>query len=355
MDKSVLRSKIGDEENRDIIIDRLNEASRLDNKEDITWHKSCYSSFTSQSNIYKKERKKSRNKSDLSKDESSANSTSGASTSKPLRSTVNPTNWNACFFCHDNECKTKLSSVSTFKMSEQIITNAQYDYKLSVQISGIRDLIAQEAKYHAPCYMKFMRKTNKVKGESDQPDFAMISLCDELQHVAGNGHSLQLIEIWTRYCDLAKEKDTNIPQSYFSRRATFKAKLVTYVSDVYDFIVLRSEAIENRQTVLVPTKFTHIPISEMINKDDVDLKIPLYSPDDGFLEMVHVALRLRSDILSHPQYKGLNVGEDEAISCVPESVYMFIRLLLGGQSLLDQDLDEVLGESDLEEDQSSSG
>ena len=61
----------------------------------------------------------------------------------------------------------------------------------------------------------------------------------------------------------------------------------------------------------------------------------LFQPkDDGFLEMVHVALMLRSDIMVQPRYEEFNVNEDEAISCVPDNVYMFLRLLFGGQTLL---------------------
>ena len=53
--------------------------------------------------------------------------------------------------------------------------------------------------------------------------------------------------------------------------------------------------------------------------------------------MIHVALNLRSDILVHPSYNGVDVSEEAAIDCVPPSVYMFIRLLLGGQSFLEED------------------
>ena len=43
---------------------------------------------------------------------------------------------------------------------------------------------------------------------------------------------------------------------------------------------------------------------------------------------------LRSDIMAQPRYEEFNVNEDEAISCVPDNVYMFLRLLFGGQTLL---------------------
>ena len=55
-----------------------------------------------------------------------------------------------------------------------------------------------------------------------------------------------------------------------------------------------------------------------------------YQPeDDGFLEMVHVALKLRSDIKAQPVYEGFSISEDEAITCIPDSLYMFLCLITG--------------------------
>ena len=70
--------------------------------------------------------------------------------------------------------------------------------------------------------------------------------------------------------------------------------------------------------------------------------IPVYQPGerDDFLPMVHVALKLRSDILAQPSHQGLNVCKEDAIACVAESLYMFIRLMIGGQSLLENGLSD---------------
>ena len=83
----------------------------------------------------------------------------------------------------------------------------------------------------------------------------------------------------------------------------------------------------------------------MIDSDrDDSYSIPVYKQcEDEFLYMVHVALELRSDILYHPKYTGLNVCEEAAISCVPDIVYKFLRLLLGDQSLLQVSYDEDAG------------
>ena len=44
--------------------------------------------------------------------------------------------------------------------------------------------------------------------------------------------------------------------------------------------------------------------------------------------MVHVALKLRSDVLSHPAFTGVNVNQEAEIASVPNSVHMFLNLLL---------------------------
>ena len=99
-------------------------------------------------------------------------------------------------------------------------------------------------------------------------------------------------------------------------------------------MALHNQAVEDRQTLLIPTKYAHIPISKLATED---LKSPLlqFQPKyDGFLEMVHDALMLIFDIMAQPRYEGFNVNEDDAISCVLDIVYMFLRLLFGGQTLL---------------------
>ena len=53
-----------------------------------------------------------------------------------------------------------------------------------------------------------------------------------------------------------------------------------------------------------------------------------------------MALKIRSDILSQPTHQGLNISREDALACVPESLYMFIRPKLGGQYLLENGLND---------------
>lgn len=64
---------------------------------------------------------------------------------------------------------------------------------------------------------------------------------------------------------------------------------------------------------------------------------------------MHVALRLRSDIMSHPGFKGCDVSEEAELASVPPSVHMFLNILLGGQSHVDNEFEEgEVGLSDIE-------
>jgi len=85
----------------------------------------------------------------------------------------------------------------------------------------------------------------------------------------------------------------------------------------------------------------------VLDTPDDTFSLPVYhARDSWFLEMVHVALKLRSDIVAHPEYLGYVISEEEALGCIPDSVYMFLKLLTGGQTLLAGDDDDSTGDQD---------
>ena len=75
-------------------------------------------------------------------------------------------------------------------------------------------------------------------------------------------------------------------------------------------------------------------------KDECDetFNFPEFKPeDDIFLSLIHVALKVYGDMLHTPGHKGFSVKEEDAISCIPDSLYMFLRLLVGGTESLEND------------------
>ena len=117
-------------------------------------------------------------------------------------------------------------------------------------MSGVNDLIAAEGKYHPNCYKKFQRSASRsVDIAKDDSGAVLLWLVDELKTSAEQGHILELKEVWLRYCSLANENNIDIPPSFRSRMITFKEHITPHVADFYDFVLLRNQAIAERQTV----------------------------------------------------------------------------------------------------------
>jgi len=106
-----------------------------------------------------------------------------------------------------------------------------------------------------------MRKTTKTAGSITKSDLA-IQWLDELKNSAAG---------------------IEIPQSFVSRRATFKENLQSQLH-LYDFAVMQNQAIGDRQTVMVPTNFWHVPFSKLLDETN-EFSKPVYKPGDKeFLE-----------------------------------------------------------------------
>jgi len=102
-----------------------------------------------------------------------------------------------------------------------------------------------------------------------------------------------------------EQTGTEVPYSFVSRRVTFKEKLQSLL-DVYDFVVMCNRAVGDRKTVLVPMKIRPFPITKLLDeKEGVKSMIQIHKAGDNeLLELVHVTLRLRSDIVAQPCHKG---------------------------------------------------
>ena len=235
----------------------------------------------------------------------------------------------------------------TKKVSEEIIQNASLDYKVSLRLAGVIDLIAAEAKYHLPCLQAFKKSTNKNKQDSSTDnDLAMVWLCKELQYAAEKGQVLQLKVVLERYLHLAESSSTVIPQSFQSRSTTFKNKLKSHLGDVYDFFQPLNVCKEERNMLLIPTKHKYNAVTKLVEENqevDEALTMPRYEPEqeDIFHSLIHVALSIRSDMIAASGHKGFSVSETDAISCVPDSLYMFLRILYGGQTVIEDDSEEA--------------
>ena len=130
-------------------------------------------------------------------------------------------------------------------------------------------------------------------------------------------------------------------------------KLQTSIQHIYELIVLHDKNPNESRTVLVPLNFKQKDEfdldDDILNEENDDVlswQTKKTREEEDFLSMLHVALKLRGDIHSHKHVDGVDINEDNAIQYVPESLYMFVNLLLGGQNLLSQDIEDEETEED---------
>jgi len=322
--------------------DRLTEILRADSPQPFSWHKDCRSNYMSKCKVerLRKAELKEMNDESLSSSNQEANQQNVS-----LRSKTPQINWKQCIFCQQDRNEA-LHLIQEMKVSSRILEAAKYDQTLRVKLSCVNDLTAADGTYHRSCMVQFDRRTKQMANISpESTDITLEWLCQELEQSAEQGHILDLADVWDRYCTIASDAQINIPSSFLSRRSTFKDKLADHLESIYEVIVLHDQPQNEPRSVLVPSKFRHIPVSVMVKEDtsDVNRLIPSFKHEDNdtFLSMVHTALRIRGDMLSHPKPQGIDISEDRAIDCIPNSLYMFLNLLLGGQRLLEDDeLDE---------------
>ncbi len=309
----------------------------------LFWHRKCYSDFTHKGKI--KRLSESTSKDDTAKrrkvssdDLSSRVSSAGACST---RRSAPPVNWDLCMFCQNPDEKQCLISVSTFNVSKSILESSKLDNKMRIRLAGVNYLIAAEGKYHQNCRNDYSYNTSKTKKEAKNTDIALIFLCKELQYAAENEQVLQLSDVWQRYQDIALETETTIPQSFLSRRTLFKEKLVERVGSLFEFVQPLERSKFEREPLLIPRKYSHNVLADhyysTIIKDDKMLTMPSYQhQDDAFLShFFHIALQIRGDVIAMPGHEGFDVTEAAVIDCVPDRLYMFLNVLLGGQTLID--------------------
>ena len=332
------RRKIRDPNKIDMVDRVYNGLQGNSNK--LVWHRKCYQDYTNRNKIARLDQnlKKKSSKDTISKTKKVVNS-------KVLRHSTKPTEWGSCIFCQRTMKKKKLSSIKTPAMSQDILDISQLDHEMNLRLAGVIDLVAKKGKYHLSCLSKFRRSVTKVKKESDSTDLAMAWLCMELHDAAEKGQVLQLKDVWERYTVLAEDSSQEIPKSFISRRSTFMEKLKRQLGDMFNFFRPFNQCITERQTLLIPAKYKHQAVSQLVSKmndeSDINLKIPEYHPQGGDISLLifHTAMAVRSDIISTPGHKGMSVTEDDARACVPDSLYTLLELLYEGPSVLESEED----------------
>ena len=199
------------------------------------------------------------------------------------------------------------------------IWNAPYDPGMTVRLANVNDLIASEGKYHLICSRVFERKIVKIKKGSSVHDLSFLWLCNELEYAAYQGIVLKLADVWNRYTELMREVDIIIPSSV-SRRCTFKEKIEAKLGGIIQFYRRVHVELSDRHTIIITTRYQFHGISQLAEKVDDELSIPLYHPekvDELSIPLYHPE---KVDELSIPLYHPEKVDELSIPLYHPEKV-----------------------------------
>ena len=296
------------------------------------WHyQTCRPKFISSTNISRLP--------DFTQPDENNNTVRGDDSSQPgpsrqLRSS--DTSYNAktdCVVCCKNEGE-KLHRVLSYNIHEKLSKIAESDYALLTRLNSSLDSIAGDILYHASC----IRNKDRASADLDCDHFSpkivthtqvLDSLAKEIQRKTTRGLAVQMSDCWERFTQLCKDHDVSIPIRLQSKVSLFRIELMNRLKS--DIEIIPSSTTDD--FIVIPS---HLPLIDRarLAEPEIEDLLPSYQEDE-MLAMVHVALQLRRDLLNQPKNNKAVINDDNCMDCIPESVYMFLTLVMGGQELLE--------------------
>ena len=329
------------------ILGRL-QASNLDElcqKVAVLYHKDCYATFTSSLHL-------NRLKNKVDNASTGSESTEASSTQNEartaLRSVVKAANFDLCIFCQTKTTENNNRTIATIEVSDNVLKAAGSDYTMRCRLAGVIDLVASDARYHLKCYVRFLRKhTSDGTSYNDNPQKVCIErVAEELKCGMRSGAVYTLLDVWERYSQLLSEFQVDAG-SYRVHKTWFKRKLHRLLDGQVEFVA----QLEPHQPQLVfPSVSAKIVVQALKQTqdelEDTRSQQGLHSSNftdtetEEMLALHHTALRIRADIKELPQFNNCaRVNQKDAAKLVPQSLYMFLSVLLTG----DPDEDEEDG------------
>ena len=331
----VERQHLGDDSNAHVLNRLVSYTQEEFSALSLSWHKGCYSCFTSEDRLGR-----------LRKKTESA-TTSYVPSTLTTRSSTCAMNWAKCMFCQE-ETKAKLHQITSLQKSTQILNCAQSDKVMTDRLAGISDLIAVNGMYHLKCLVEFERKSVKekisIKSQSlkDKEDACLKKLCEDLCLGLSNGNVYKMSDVWEKFENMCNEKEIDVPSRYKSRRSTFYDKVQMIVGQEASFV----RTLSTGSLLMYPGEKSDYIISKTLSKryqagmssdsESTQDSISMDIEGNNFQEMVNVALAVRKDLLDTPGHTKAwhNLDQDHVDQVIPNSLYLFLRLLFGGVEMV---------------------
>lgn len=307
------------------------------------WHKNCYSSFTSITNLSTLQ---------LSGDTEDQPSTSKGN----VRARESFKLKELCMFCGKKSYKRDrmLVRVATFEFGSTLKRRVEEknDMEMKARVGGdFTKLIALEARYHKACHSGYIKKSKECP---ERPENAHKDAFDELVKIIQpelvKGKALSMDTLLTRYHELLKQYLPEDEAEKYTRQR-LKKKLETQCSNLVqihhvglnkpDLVLPKCLQIQDVINTVAEMKEMLAAANISVNSDD-----NLTSPR---VILFHAAMLLRSAIRSHEGISILplnpaDISEENEEKLVTNDAYTFLHWILAGnppESLQPIDKDQV--------------
>ena len=248
-----------------------------------------------------------------------------------------------CVICCTGSDMGDMNCAITFNTHEKLQNIAMNDFELMTRLESARDAIAGDVMYHSLCLRKQTRVTassgNKPEQGSHENIFSQLK--EEMIWRTCRGQAVLVSDCWVRFQELCEDNSLVVPYYFEKRRAFFRYKLTELLPNI---TVIPHQGTDLEDHLLISSSLSLPDVCELLKSesdDDAELKLPAYNENE-MVQVVHVALYLRSQIIQHTPNVKAELTEENAYASLPEALYVFMAIMYGGSAILavDEEGDE---------------
>ena len=153
-----------------------------------------------------------------------------------------------------------------------------------------------------------------------------------------DGHVYDMGCVWSQYVKSCSVENVGVPQRYQSRKSSFYDDVKEILGDLASF----ARPINTHSYLLIyRTKKSQLALAQQLTAtndgEESDAILPVQ--DNSLQQLVHSALHFRDELQNTDGHTSgwSGIDSDHVTRIIPDSLYLFIPILLGGTNVLDND------------------